>query len=72
MKHYEGLKKLALNKETVSNLDILTREAQREIAAGNAYSDCWENLWTMYYCDVIWTGKEPEVQANVALGSAKN
>lgn len=44
-------KKLKLNKRTVSNL---SRAELSSIKAG--YRGCWENLWTMYYCDVIYTG----------------
>jgi len=59
MKEEKSIKKLALKKATVSNLDVLTREAQHNIKA--AYKGCWENLWTLYYCDLIWTGdQKPE------------
>lgn len=58
MKHQENLKKLTLNKETISNLELLSKEAQSEVIAG--HKACWENLWTLYYCKIIWTGKDPE------------
>ncbi|MDQ1350074.1 MAG: hypothetical protein QG657_375 [Acidobacteriota bacterium] len=45
-------KKLKLNKRTVSNL---SRADLSGIKAG-VQRGCWENLWTMYYCDVIYTG----------------
>jgi len=59
MKERKSVQKLVLNKSTVSNLDVLSREAQRDILA--AYKGCWENLWTLYYCKLIWTGdQKPE------------
>ncbi len=67
MKNSKDLKKLVLNKETISNLEILSSEFQQGIKAG--YKACWENLWTAYYCDKIWTGKDRETQ-NVAAGVA--
>lgn len=45
------VKKLELNKQTVSNL---TDAQLHEIKAGQQPA-CWENLWTIYYCDYIWT-----------------
>ena len=56
MKEKKTLKKLELKKETVANLDILTRKEMSKVEG--AYKACWENLWTVYYCAVIWTGKE--------------
>jgi hypothetical protein len=44
-------KKLELNKQTVSNL---TDHQLNEIKAGQQPA-CWENLWTLYYCDIVWT-----------------
>lgn len=68
MKNSKDLKKLILNKETISNLEVLSKELQQDIKAG--YKACWENLWTAYYCDKIWTGKDPEEQAAAfALGN---
>ena len=59
MKEQKSVKKLKLNKETVSNLDVLSREDQRDVKA--AFLACWENLWTLYYCKLIWTGdQKPE------------
>lgn len=56
--------KLILNKTTVSTL---TDEKQKSILAGAAeIPPCWENLWSLYHCDVIYTGdKDPreETQA---------
>jgi hypothetical protein len=48
-------KKLVLNKQTISTLD--SKELS-EIKAG--YDACWENLWTLYYCKVVYTGPRPE------------
>ncbi|MCX6583869.1 MAG: class I lanthipeptide [Candidatus Aminicenantes bacterium] len=45
-------KKLKLNKRTVSNL---SREDLSDIKAGGQRG-CWENLWTMYYCEIVYTG----------------
>jgi hypothetical protein len=45
-------KKLRLNKQTVSNL---SRSDLSDIKAGGQ-PGCWENLWTWYYCDVVYTG----------------
>jgi hypothetical protein len=45
-------KKLVLNKQTVSTL---ASKELSEIKAG-ACDPCWENLWTLYYCKVIYTG----------------
>lgn len=50
------MKKLKLNKQTI---DDLTKQEMNEVKAGG-YKACWENLWTLYYCDYIWTGKIPE------------
>jgi hypothetical protein len=44
-----------LNKQTISTLD--SKELS-EIKAGN--DACWENLWTLYYCKVVYTGPRPE------------
>jgi hypothetical protein len=60
MKEKKTLKKLTLNKETVANLEILSREAQAEVKG--AYKACWENLWTAYYCRLIWTGDGDSVE----------
>ena len=57
MKEKKTLKKLTLNKETVANLEILSREAQAEVKG--AYDGCWENLYTLYYCRLIYTGEKP-------------
>jgi hypothetical protein len=48
-------KKLELNKQTIDNL---TNEELADIKAG-AHKPCWENLWTLYHCDVMYTG-DPE------------
>jgi len=42
-------KKLVLNKQTVSTL------AAKELSKVKAGVACWENLWTLYHCDVIYT-----------------
>jgi len=50
-------RKLELNKQTIDNL---TKDDLQEIRAGKAkYEPCWENLWTLYYCKVMYTG-DPE------------
>jgi len=49
------MKKLELKKKTIANL---TKKEMSEAKAG--YKKCWENLWSLYYCDYIWTGKIPE------------
>ena len=44
--------KLTLNKETISDLS----KNQMGVARGGKQQPaCWENLWTMYECDVIRT-----------------
>lgn len=43
-------KKLVLNKQTVSTL---ASKELIEIKAG--VNPCWENLWTIYHCDVVYT-----------------
>ncbi|MCP5047941.1 MAG: hypothetical protein GY940_12265 [bacterium] len=48
-------KKLELNKQTVAHL---SQEELSEIKAGK-FTKCWENLWTLYYCGLVWTGLEP-------------
>jgi hypothetical protein len=59
MKEKKTLKKLELKKETVANLNILTRKEMSEVEG--AFRACWENLWTLYYCTLIWTGdQKPE------------
>ncbi|MCK4762386.1 MAG: class I lanthipeptide [Candidatus Aminicenantes bacterium] len=50
------MKKLSLNKKTIANL---TKQELSEIKAG--YKPCWENLWTMYHCDLFYTGT-PEAE----------
>ncbi len=46
--------KFDLNKKTICNL---SRADLNEIAAGlNKNDGCWENLWTVYHCDVVYTG----------------
>lgn len=47
-------KKLKLNKQTVSDL---SRKELSQIRAGE--KACWENLWTMYNCDVVYTLQPP-------------
>jgi hypothetical protein len=50
-------RKLELNKQTI---DDLTKDDLQEIRAGKAkYEPCWENLWTLYHCNVMYTG-DPE------------
>lgn len=48
-------KKLNLGKQTISNL---TTKELKETKAG--LKPCWENLWTLYHCDVIYTCTVPE------------
>lgn len=48
-------KKMELNKQTVSNL---TDNQLNDIKAGKL-APCWENLWTIYHCDVVYTGSSP-------------
>jgi hypothetical protein len=59
--HTQTLKKsLVINKVTVSDL---SRVELSDIKAGAAMQQpCWENLWTIYHCDVMYTG-DPQVQA---------
>ena len=49
------VKKLNLNKQTIANLK---RQELSDIRAGNDRQQraCWENLWTLYHCDVVYTG----------------
>ncbi|MCU0285398.1 MAG: hypothetical protein MUF15_03260 [Acidobacteria bacterium] len=51
-------KNLKLNKQTISDL---SREELSNIKA--AEKACWENLWTVYYCDVIYTGSQQTTAA---------
>lgn len=51
----ELTKKLVLNKNTIATL---TKDEQKDIKAG--YKACWENLWTWYWCEYLWTGNKPE------------
>ncbi len=51
------VKKLELNKHTISNLN---HDEMNGVKAGKC-DPCWENLWTIYHCDVIYTG-EPETR----------
>lgn len=48
--------KLELNKQTISNL---TSQELSDIKAGQQVP-CWENLWTLYHCDVMYTGDPPK------------
>lgn len=58
------MKKLKLNKRTVSNL---SRTDLSDIKAG-VQRGCWENLWTLYHCDVIYTGDpQPDGQPLVII-----
>jgi len=60
MKVKKSGKKLTLNKETVANLETLGRNDLQEVK-GAAQTPCWENLWTMYKCEYMYTGPpEPE------------
>jgi len=47
------MKKLELKKKTIANL---TTEEMRVVKAGKG---CWENLWTLYHCDVVYTRTDP-------------
>jgi hypothetical protein len=61
MKRKRPGKKLTLNKETVAHLETLGRKEQKEVKGADAaaYEPCWENLWTLYHCKVMYTG-DPE------------
>jgi hypothetical protein len=55
---------LKLNKVTVADLSRAELDA---IDAGAArQTACWENLWTLYECDVMYTG-EPQIQKQLAV-----
>lgn len=47
------MKKLELKKRTIANL---SKTEMSEIKAGG-FAACWENLWTLYYCDIVCTGE---------------
>lgn len=49
------MKKLELNKKTIAGVNW---QELKKIKAGGeaAFKACWENLWTLYYCDLIYTG----------------
>lgn len=54
-------KKLAVKKETVSNLgnsevEGLSTKEMNELKAAKNFTACWENLWTIYFCRLVWTG----------------
>jgi hypothetical protein len=51
-KNDETQTKLEFNKKTISNL---TKNELGEVKAGIDQEQCWENLWTLYHCDVIYT-----------------
>jgi hypothetical protein len=51
MKERKDERKLTLSRQTVTNL---SKEALKDIRAGGDIA-CWENLWTLYHCDVIYT-----------------
>ena len=64
-------KKLVLNRTTVATL---TGDEQKKILAGadTEYSKCWENLWTWYHCDMVYTGDvEPEVETQQRVAKQK-
>lgn len=48
------MKKLELKKRTIANL---TNEEMKEVKGG--LKACWENLWTLYHCDVVYTRTDP-------------
>ena len=48
------MRKLELEKKTIANL---TNEEMSDIRGGMAA--CWENLWTFYHCDVVYTTTDP-------------
>lgn len=50
-------KKLEMNKETISNL---TKSELSKVSAGRDGQDaCWENIWTLYHCEVVFTAELP-------------
>lgn len=54
--HNKPTDKLELNKQTIS--DLTTKELS-DIKAGGQ-DPCWENIWTLYHCDVMYTGDPPK------------
>ena len=48
--------KLTLNKQTIADL---TGAEMGEAKGGDYYTPCWENLWSYYNCDGLWTGNLP-------------
>jgi hypothetical protein len=49
------VKTLKLNKQSISDLN---NAEMKDVKAGGIA--CWENLWTVYHCDVVYT-REPEI-----------
>jgi hypothetical protein len=49
------MKKLDLKKSTIANL---TQKEMNEINGG-VNTACWENLWTLYHCQVVYTVIDP-------------
>ncbi len=45
--------KITLNKQTITNL---TNGEMKVVNAGE-HDACWENIYTLYHCDVMWTGE---------------
>lgn len=59
MKRFQGnqnKKKPGLKKQTISNL--IPGELKK--IRGGVCNPCWENLWTLYHCDVIYTGESEQ------------
>lgn len=56
MKENQSNKKLVLKKETVAHLD---NDKMAKIRGGE-HTGCWENLWTLYHCGVIYTKKDKD------------
>ncbi|MCP4216652.1 MAG: hypothetical protein GY765_18515 [bacterium] len=52
-------KKLVLNKETVAHLR--NKDMGNVLAGKGDQKGCWENLWTMYHCDVFGTTTPPRI-----------
>ncbi len=50
------MKSLPIKKQTITRLD---GEKLEKVKAGVGTNACWENLWTLYICDVVYTCSHP-------------
>ncbi len=51
MKNQTKHRKLVLKKQSIAELS----EKKMSVIRGG-FEGCWENLWTGYHCDIVWSG----------------